>query len=226
MKKPFPVRRRVAVAAAAVASSLFAQAALAVNITVRDASGAPVTTAVRWVLEEDRTYDVAPGITGTPAAPNPGETLSLRFHRSYMPVVATGESSGAVITIPNAQLDPAKRYFLSLLPRADAAGNGLYSMTGVPIRPQNGTFPAALNAVVDNLPLKTAQISVLLYHDANPVNAQADAIGSQEFGLCGFEVHLYDAGHGFACDARASYDAASAALAWERTIAFLHAHLG
>jgi len=40
------------------------------------------------------------------------------------------------------------------------------------------------------------------------------------------EVHLYDAGHGFACDARASYDAASAALAWERTQAFLRAHIG
>jgi len=194
MKKPFPARRSVAAAAAAVVSSLFAHAALAVDITVRDASGAPVTTAVRWVLEEDRTYDVVPGITGTPAAANPGETLSLRFHRSYMPVVATGESAGAVISIPNAQLDASKRYFLSVLPRADGAGNGLYSMTGVPIRPVNGSFPATLNAVVDNLPLKTAQISVLLYHDASPVNAQADAIGSQEHGLCGFEVHLYDAG--------------------------------
>jgi len=40
------------------------------------------------------------------------------------------------------------------------------------------------------------------------------------------EVHLYDAGHGFACDARASFDAASAALAWERTLAFLRSHIG
>jgi carboxymethylenebutenolidase len=38
-------------------------------------------------------------------------------------------------------------------------------------------------------------------------------------------VHLYDAGHGFNCDDRPSYDAPSAALAGERTLAFLGRHL-
>lgn len=36
------------------------------------------------------------------------------------------------------------------------------------------------------------------------------------------EIHVYPgAGHGFHCDERASYDAASAALAWSRSLAFL-----
>lgn len=35
------------------------------------------------------------------------------------------------------------------------------------------------------------------------------------------EVHVYDAGHGFNCDRRDDYDAAAAALAWSRTVAFL-----
>ncbi|WP_140629293.1 dienelactone hydrolase family protein [Methylibium rhizosphaerae] len=39
-------------------------------------------------------------------------------------------------------------------------------------------------------------------------------------------VHLYDAGHGFNCDQRGSYDEASARLARERTLAFLHEHVG
>ncbi len=39
-------------------------------------------------------------------------------------------------------------------------------------------------------------------------------------------VHIYDADHGFSCDHRASYDAASAALAGERTMAFFGEHLG
>jgi carboxymethylenebutenolidase len=39
------------------------------------------------------------------------------------------------------------------------------------------------------------------------------------------ELHLYDAGHGFNCDQRGSYDAASAAQARERTKAFLLRHL-
>jgi carboxymethylenebutenolidase len=37
--------------------------------------------------------------------------------------------------------------------------------------------------------------------------------------------HLYPAGHGFNCDERSSYDAASAALARERTLEFLVAQL-
>lgn len=38
-------------------------------------------------------------------------------------------------------------------------------------------------------------------------------------------IHLYDAGHGFNCDVRASYDAASAKLARERSLEFLKKNL-
>ena len=39
-------------------------------------------------------------------------------------------------------------------------------------------------------------------------------------------VHVYDADHGFNCDHRASFDAASAELARERTLALLAEHVG
>jgi carboxymethylenebutenolidase len=39
-------------------------------------------------------------------------------------------------------------------------------------------------------------------------------------------VHLYPANHGFNCDQRGSYDAPSAKLARERTLAFLREHVG
>ena len=39
-------------------------------------------------------------------------------------------------------------------------------------------------------------------------------------------VHVYDAGHGFNCDRRASYDEASAKLARQRTIDFFNTRLG
>lgn len=39
-------------------------------------------------------------------------------------------------------------------------------------------------------------------------------------------LHLYPAGHGFACEARGAYHAESAALAEERSLAFLKQHLG
>jgi carboxymethylenebutenolidase len=38
------------------------------------------------------------------------------------------------------------------------------------------------------------------------------------------EIHVYPAGHGFNCDQRGSFDAASARLARERSLAFLNAH--
>jgi len=40
------------------------------------------------------------------------------------------------------------------------------------------------------------------------------------------EVHIYPANHGFNCDHRGAYDAAAAALARERTLAFFTQHLG
>ena len=39
-------------------------------------------------------------------------------------------------------------------------------------------------------------------------------------------VHIYAADHGFNCDQRGSYDAASAKLARERTLAFFRQHIG
>ncbi len=39
-------------------------------------------------------------------------------------------------------------------------------------------------------------------------------------------IYMYDAGHGFNCDQRKDYDAESAQLARERTLAFLREHLG
>ena len=38
-------------------------------------------------------------------------------------------------------------------------------------------------------------------------------------------IYVYDADHGFNCDHRASYDAESAKLAKERTLAFFAEHL-
>ncbi|OZB55859.1 MAG: carboxymethylenebutenolidase, partial [Thiomonas sp. 14-66-4] len=40
------------------------------------------------------------------------------------------------------------------------------------------------------------------------------------------EFYVYDADHGFNCDARASFDAPSAKLAMERSLAFFAKHLG
>ncbi|MGH8079138.1 MAG: dienelactone hydrolase family protein [Lysobacter sp.] len=48
-----------------------------------------------------------------------------------------------------------------------------------------------------------------------------EAIEQHRNALPNAPIYLYEAGHGFNCDLRADYDAASAALAWTRTLDFL-----
>ncbi len=181
-------------AVAGMLGGLLAFGADALTINVKTPDGTPITTGFRYTVEEDRTFDVIPGCTGIAPLP-PGcpasasaDTLSLRFHRSHMPVVAAGESATASVEVPIA--DTTKRYFVSVLPMAEASGAALYAMGGAPVR----AGQTSVDVLVDVLPLKTAQISVLVFNDDNPINNAADAPPAQERGLCGFEVHLYDAG--------------------------------
>ena len=50
------------------------------------------------------------------------------------------------------------------------------------------------------------------------VTEVAEAVQRHREQLPHAEVHVYPAGHGFHCDQRADFDAASAALAWRRTL--------
>jgi hypothetical protein len=176
-------------------------AAHAVTITVRTPDGQLITTGFRYTIQEDRTYDVIPGCTGITPLPagcpatTSAETLSLGFHRSYMPVVATGESAGATADV--ALADTTKRYFVSVLPMADTISKApLFAMGGAPLRPDANGVLQPLTVTVDAIGggLKPAQISVFLFNDDNPINNTPDAPPNQERGLCGFEMHLYDAG--------------------------------
>jgi carboxymethylenebutenolidase len=59
--------------------------------------------------------------------------------------------------------------------------------------------------------------------DQSPTVEQAKQIAAAHPSIT---AHFYPAGHGFNCDQRGSYDAASAKLARERTLAFFRQHLG
>lgn len=187
---------------AGVMGSVLATNAAALTINVKTPDGQLITTGFRYTIEQDMTFDVVPGCTGIspplpagcPATTSP-DTLSLSFHRSYMPVTVAGQCSARVLdTDPlpadcSPALDSSKRYFVSVLPLA-VNGAGVYSTSGAPVR----AGQTSVDITVDVLPLKTAQISILLFNDNNPINNIVDAPPAQERGLCGFEVHLYDAG--------------------------------
>jgi len=156
----------------ALAGSLAVQTlAPALDLTVLDDQGTSVS-GYRWLLQEDRTFPVTPGV-------NDPNMLAFSFHSSYSPPVATSHTltSTATIALP----DTTKRYFLSVLPDAD------HQMSGAKI---SGT-DLATTVVVNRLPIPTAQIAVLIFHDNAPVNNAPDAT---EPGLAGFRINLVEAG--------------------------------
>jgi carboxymethylenebutenolidase len=99
-------------------------------------------------------------------------------------------------------------------------------------------YPDRISAAVDfygihpKVPIDPAKLRVpVLGHfgradqsvkeaDARALAARCNAAGAT------FEAHFYDAGHAFFNDSRPQvFDAPSADLAWQRTLAFLRAHL-
>lgn len=155
--------------------------ALAFTIQVTGPNGELVPH-YRWLLQEDTTKL---GVPGQPALP--GRDLSVSFHTSYAPVVATGNET----TPPTLTLNPAKRYYLSIQPM-QGQPNSDYAIGGKSVVATGGVFPSQVTVYVNPLPLPTAQISVFVFHDNNPVNNQPDLPG--EDGLPGFTIQLWEAG--------------------------------
>lgn len=62
--------------------------------------------------------------------------------------------------------------------------------------------------------------ALLHFGSRDPLIPGADVQAHRDAHPCA-SIHVYDAGHGFNCDARADFDADAASLAWSRTLAFL-----
>jgi FtsP/CotA-like multicopper oxidase with cupredoxin domain len=174
-------------------------------IAVTDQNGAAVGD-YRWIIQEDLTFKVDP--TGTPSLAT--RTLGTSFHRSYMPVVATGcvgpvscgtgqfvrgAAAGAAQETPPEQavLDPTKHYYVSILPGdagGDANGDPGHSMGGAEIKPQVNHAWAPISVNSNAYPWVPAQLSVYIYEDNSPINNQDDL---NETGLGGFNIVVVDA---------------------------------
>jgi len=162
----------------------------AVNLTVtglnRDGTPNTSVTQYRWTIEEDTTYHVQFDASGNPI-PDPN-TLSVSFHRSYMPVIASGDQTNPISAVT---LDPNKYYFLSVIPTT----YGSYSIGGAPFKGSDASVTVTLN----QLPLPTAQITVFVFEDIFPINNAPDQ--PQEQGLEGFSIIVEDAGGRFGISA-------------------------
>jgi uncharacterized repeat protein (TIGR01451 family) len=168
------------------------------SVAVVDGSGAGPIGDYRWTLQEDLTFkhDVS-------STPPPGtRTVGTSFHRSHMPVVATGcvgpVSCGDGQTVRGApqaakpdtppsslRLDPARNYYLSILP-GDGSPPG-HAMGGAEIKANHVGDPVTIK--LQATPLVPAQLSIYIYEDNNPTNGMND---TGESGLGGFNVVLFD----------------------------------
>ncbi len=71
----------------------------------------------------------------------------------------------------------------------------------------------------------TPTIPVMLHFGENDGGIPMDGVREVMAAHPDVPVYIYDAGHGFSCDERASYDEASSKAALERTLAFFRQHL-
>jgi hypothetical protein len=165
-----------------------------------------------WVIEEDTTIkQAAPGVS---SGPN-GKVIGNSFHSSHMPLIATGctgplscfdaQTAGgsavpqkARLSPTDVALDPAKSYYISILPgnAADAfitPGATGFTMGGASILPitSTQTTRAAVVVLTPANPLPTAQLNIFIYEDNNPTNGATD-LAEENQGLGGFGIILSD----------------------------------
>jgi len=69
-------------------------------------------------------------------------------------------------------------------------------------------------------------VPVLLHFGKQDAHIPAEGVEKVHAAHPEVEIYWYDAGHGFNCDARGSFDAPSAKEARERSLSFLKKHLG
>ncbi|TAN39646.1 MAG: hypothetical protein EPN25_10740 [Nitrospirae bacterium] len=124
----------------------------------------------RWLVEEDNTTQSPPGV-------RVGNSISLDIHSSHAPVVQKGTGNGSA-TING--LSPAKRYYVSVLPDSGFSNSG--GMAGA-----NDT----ITVKVHQNPIPTAQVSVLVFKDHNPINNIFD---QGEAGIADATVLIFDLG--------------------------------
>lgn len=78
---------------------------------------------------------------------------------------------------------------------------------------------------IGNYAHESPQCPVMLHFGRQDAHIPPEEVDKVRSAQPNVEIWWYDAGHGFNCDARASYDPQSARMARERSLAFLKKHL-
>jgi len=148
--------------------------ALTLTVTGCDAANncATPVAGYRWLIEEDNTNQKTPGIRVP-------DSISLDIHNSHAPVVCTGTGATLDATVCPLADFVNKRYYITVLPDAGYTLGGNQIAAG-----QSGVA-----VYVHQHPIPTAQISVFVFKDHDPINNIVD-LG--ESGIGGSAVLLFD----------------------------------
>lgn len=167
--------------AAATVTLPTSMAASNINLIVEDTTTTPATqlAGYQWTVEEDITYHP------DPTSPPSYEVLALGFHKSYMPVVAQGRGAAEFAALA---LDPAKHYYVSVLPDDNGNKDDPGHATGGAMFMGNAT---EVRVDVYPTPTSPAQISIKVFNDNAATNGAWD---TGEAGLGGFAVTIEDGG--------------------------------
>ncbi|KAA6465408.1 choice-of-anchor D domain-containing protein [Acidobacteria bacterium AB60] len=174
-------------------------------VDAKSLASLPTPLDYKWTIEQDVTWPRDTTESAGPAG-NPPQSLGTNFHKSYMPLIATGctgpLSCGASQTVMGAaaprepystpdqvQLpnvtpgDPNSRYYISILPgdaSSSAHTTGGSEFTGA---------SAPVTVKLEPSPLAPAQLSIFIFEDNNPTNGDED---EGEPGLGGFDIKIFD----------------------------------
>ncbi len=167
----------------------------------------------RWLVELDKTYHVQTDGSGAaiPTAFDPswdqfadgvpgGETLAVGFHQSYMPLVAKGcagpdaawQTAAACTSLAFADPDDSvtNHYYISVVPRSG------YTIGGASFTDDD----TEVTVYVNEHPIETAQITILIFNDNAPINNAPDlpteepGLGPGQTDMSGFQIIVEDAG--------------------------------
>jgi hypothetical protein len=113
--------------------------------------------------------------------------------------ICRGAAQKTAILPGQTVLNPAKRYYLSVLPGDAIDSAGGHAMGGAELV-YDSTAGAwkSVNVIVEPAPLPTATVTAFVFEDDFPLNGEQDAGGGvdvlapNEPGLGGFQVYIYD----------------------------------
>lgn len=89
-----------------------------------------------------------------------------------------------------------------------------------------GYYGGQITKYMDSGATATPKAPTMLHFGTQDAGIPLDDVERIRNAYPGVPVHMYEAGHGFNCDHRGSYDEAATKVALERTLAFYAEHLG